>query len=422
MTLRVLHLAGSAVSDFLGDLSRLYAADCLEHTADPTRYEFHVAYVAPDRRWRFPDGLSREALAAAEPVPLAGAMQQLADLDADVALPQMFCLPGMTSYRALLDVAGIPYVGSPPGVMALAADKANAKAVVAAAGVRVPAGEVLRPGDQPCLDPPVVVKPVDGDNSLGTTLVRDRSGYPAALDAAFAHSGAALVESYVELGREVRCGIVVRDGELACLPLEEYNVDPDTKPIRGYADKIGRNEGGELSLVAKDASRAWIVDPADPLTRRVWAAARRCHRALGCRHYSLFDFRVDPAGQPWFLEAGLYCSFAEKSVIATMARAAGITLPSLFRIAIEQAVTGLGNHARRSRRGPSHTDYWAMGLSQRLHGLELPLQRRVSSSERLVSLTVEQPGGPGMRIPRFLYRSASYYNALHESSAERSPE
>jgi D-alanine-D-alanine ligase len=337
VAIRVLHLAGSAVSDFLCDLSRLYARDCLEHAADPARYDFHVAYVTPDRQWRFPAGLSREAIESAPPVPLAGAVRQLAALNPDVALPQMFCLPGMTSYRALLDVLALPYVGSPPGVMALAAHKANAKAVVAAAGVRVPAGEVLRPGEQPSVVPPAVVKPVDGDNSLGTTLVRGRGGFPGALEAAFAHSRAALVESYVELGREVRCGVIVRDGRLVCLPLEEYNVDPETRPIRDYADKISRNGDGELTLVAKDSARAWIVDPADPLTGRVQAAARRCHTALGCRDYSLFDFRIDPAGHPWFLEAGLYCSFAEKSVISMMARAAGISLPELFSAAVTQA-------------------------------------------------------------------------------------
>ena len=75
--------------------------------------------------------------------------------------------------------------------------------------------------------------------------------------------------------------------------------------------------------MAKDRAHAWIVDPSDPVTARVWAAARQCHEALGCRHYGLFDFRVDPDGQPWFLEAGLYCSFARQSVIAVMAAAAG---------------------------------------------------------------------------------------------------
>ncbi len=337
MTIRVLHLAGSAVSEFLADLSRLYARDCLEATADPARYEVHVAYVTPDRQWRFPAGLSPDAIRSAPPMPLADAIRQLAALEPGVMVPHMFCLPGMTSYRALFDVLGVPYVGSPPGTMTLGARKADAKAIVAAAGVSVPPGEVLRRGDQPSLAPPVVVKPADGDNSLGVTLVREGGGYPAALDAAFAHSGEALVESFVELGREVRCGIVVRDGELVCLPLEEYNVSRDVRPIRSYADKISRDDEGDLSLVAKDATRAWIVDPDDPVTPRVWEAARRCHLALGCRDYSLFDFRIDPDGQPWFLEAGLYCSFARKSVISMMAAAAGIPVAELFQLAIRES-------------------------------------------------------------------------------------
>ena len=28
-------------------------------------------------------------------------------------VPQMFCIPGMTAYRALFDVLGIPYLGNP---------------------------------------------------------------------------------------------------------------------------------------------------------------------------------------------------------------------------------------------------------------------------------------------------------------------
>jgi D-alanine-D-alanine ligase len=354
VTVRVLHLAGSAVSEFLADLSRLYAQDCLEATADQARYEFHVAYVTPDRQWRFPAGLSRAAIRAAAPMSLADAVRQLTALRPDVMVPQMFCLPGMTSYRGLFDVLGVPYIGSPPGVMALGAHKAHARAVVATAGVCVPPGEVLRPGGQPSLTPPVVVKPVDGDNSLGVTLVRDRGGYPAALDTAFAQSGEALAESYIELGREVRCGIVVRDGELVCLPLEEYNVSRDAKPIREYADKISRNERGDLNLVAKDPSRAWIVDPGDPVTQPVWDAAKRCHQALGCRDYSLFDFRVDPDGQPWFLEAGLYCSFARQSVIAVMAAAAGIALPELFQLAIRESANPSKVPACQQKAGCSH--------------------------------------------------------------------
>jgi D-alanine-D-alanine ligase len=50
VTLRVLHLVGSAVSDFFCDLSRLYARDCLEATDDRGRYEPVIAYVTPGGR------------------------------------------------------------------------------------------------------------------------------------------------------------------------------------------------------------------------------------------------------------------------------------------------------------------------------------------------------------------------------------
>jgi D-alanine-D-alanine ligase len=337
MTLRVLHLVGSAVSEFYGDLSRVYAQDCLEATADRSRYEFHIAYVTPDLRWRFPADLSREAIESTRAMSIAEAIQVLTTLKIDVMVPQMFCLPGMTYYRALFDLLGIPYIGNTPDVMAIAANKAKAKAIVAAAGVKVPPGELLRRGEQPSLDPPAVIKPVDADNSLGVVFVKNRADYVPALETAFAYATEVLVESFIELGREVRCGIIVRDEQLVCLPLEEYRMDRDRQPIRSYADKIDRDENGDLIFVAKDSSKSWIVDPSDPITARVWDAAKKCHIALGCRHYSLFDFRIDPSGQPWFLEAGLYCSFAQKSVISMMAKASGIPLDRLFQIALNNS-------------------------------------------------------------------------------------
>ncbi|KQS71168.1 D-alanine--D-alanine ligase [Modestobacter sp. Leaf380] len=336
MTLRVLHLVGSPTSAFFDDLSRLYATDCLASVADPARYEMVLAHVSPDGSWRFPTSL--DALADAEPLPIGAAVARLVDLDVDIALPQMFCIPGMTHVRALLDTLGITYVGNPPDLMALGAHKARARAVVAAAGVAVPAGEVLSPGEAPTLAPPVVVKPVDGDNSVGVTLVRSAGEYGAALAAAWAESGQALVEDFVPLGREVRCGIVVRDGELVALPLEEYGFAAGHE-VRSAEDKIRRSDDGQLGLMAKDTPTVWIVDPADPVTTAVHQAARAAHVALGCRDYSLFDFRVDPDGVPWFLEAGLYNSFARQSVIPTMARAAGIELPELFAAAVAAALS-----------------------------------------------------------------------------------
>jgi D-alanine-D-alanine ligase len=336
--LRVLHLVGSAVSDFYCDLSRLYAQDCLENTANPARYEFHIAYISSDGQWRFPASLHPEAIAAAKPLFIAEAVQVLANLHIDVMVPQMFCVPGMTQYRALFDLMNIPYVGNPAEVMALVADKGKTRAIVAAAGVRVPAGEVLRAGDCPHLDFPLVIKPLNADNSLGVALVKDAADYDAALQTALTHSDEVLVEKFIELGREVRCGVIVQAGQLVCLPLEEYALHPDTRPIRSYADKLKKNDDGNLDFAAKDSTKSWIIDPSDPITESVWAMAKKCHNALGCRHYSLFDFRIDPQGQPWFLEAGLYCSFAETSVLSAMAKASGISLDTFFQSMLQSVL------------------------------------------------------------------------------------
>ena len=60
------------------------------------------------------------------------------------------------------DLLGIPYLGNRPETMALGAHKARAKAVVAGAGVAVPAGRLLHASDDDRTSEtslPVVVKP-----------------------------------------------------------------------------------------------------------------------------------------------------------------------------------------------------------------------------------------------------------------------
>jgi D-alanine-D-alanine ligase and related ATP-grasp enzymes len=335
--LRILHLVGSAQNDFYCNLSRLYAQDCLTGIADQLLYDFEIAYITPDLLWRFPPSLSSEDIAITKPMSLFKAIEFLTARNIDLVLPQMFCIPGMTHYRSLLDLLKIPYIGNTPDIMAITAHKARAKAIVAAAGVKVPRGEILRSGDIPTIKPPAVVKPASSDNSLGVTLVKDATEYETALKIAFEYAEEVIVEEYIELGREVRCGIIVKDGELVGLPLEEYLVNSH-KPIRNYADKLQQTDNGNLRFAAKDNIKSWIVNTHDPITQKVQEMAKKCHQALGCRHYSLFDFRIDPNGEPWFLEAGLYCSFAPKSVISSMSKAAGIPLNELLIIAINQTL------------------------------------------------------------------------------------
>ncbi|MCF6378186.1 ATP-grasp domain-containing protein [Nocardioides KLBMP 9356] len=349
--MRLLHLTGSAVDPLLDDVSRLYARGCLDAVGTLEGLEHVVAHVSPGGAWRFPAALDDASLAQAPALDLGQAVDRLATLGIDAALPQMFCRPGMTTYRGLLELLDIPYVGNRPDTMALGADKPRASAVVKAAGVAVPDSQVVLAGasvETLAIDLPVVVKPADSDNSLGVRLVRAAAEWDDAVREAAQHAtgGRVLVESYVELGHEVRCGVVQHGDTLRCLPLEEYAVDAEHKPVRDHDDKLRRDDAGDLGLVAKDADHAWVLDPDDPatagMTRAVQDAALLAYDALGCRHHGLFDFRVDPGGTPYFLEASLYCSFAPSSVVVTMARAAGLALPDLLTSSLALVATPPG--------------------------------------------------------------------------------
>ena len=356
---RVLQLVGSPTSAFWADLSLLYARGAAGALGEA--HGFTNLIVLPDETWRFTTGLEPHEIAAAPPCGIAEALARAIELAPDCVLPQMFCHRGMVDLRALFEAAGLPLLGNRAEVMAIGADKTWTKAVIAAAGIATPHAQIVHrddpreelrndprdgsndnPRDRRKWEPPFIVKPVMADNSDSVSLVTAHDELAPALDQAFAVSDRALIEEFVPPGREVRAGVVEIDGRAVPLPLEEYNVDPTRRPIRRAADKIAAGSGGGasgagggLALMAKTREEAWIVDESDPVTAPIQAIALACHQALGCRDYSLFDLRIDPEGKPWFLEAGLYCSFAPDSVIVTMMEAAGTPLGSFFARSVD---------------------------------------------------------------------------------------
>jgi D-alanine-D-alanine ligase len=340
-----MHLVGSRKDQFYFDLSLVYCKACDSCSElDRARFEFHFAVVHLDDTWSFPTDLEENTMASAKRLSMPQALAHIAALDPDVMVPHMFCVEGMTRFRSLFDLLRIPYLGNREYTIFPATDKATTKQLLAAVGVSVPSGDLLVRGEKewPTVSKiPCVVKPCNEDNSIGLTFVQREEELADAIELAFKHDSRVVVDDYIA-GRELRVAVVeCADGSLTVLPKLEYFLEN----IRTSAHKLKTDANGKLSKNAvteakKDGDRQCPADLSPELHRRVDEIAINAHKALNCRHYSLFDLRVDEAGQPYVLEACLFCSFSPVSVIPSMARHAEkeeLHHPNFFHSLLERA-------------------------------------------------------------------------------------
>merc|ERR1712217_362285 len=189
---------------------------------------------------------------------------------------------------------------------------------------------------------PFVVKPCNEDNSRGITLVRRDEDAASAIAYAFSFDPRVVVDEYIA-GREVRAACIEEgDGSLTVLPKIEYFL----KDIRTSAHKLQTGSDGKLTANAikaakKDGDRQCPADLSPQLHERIDIMVKTAHKALKCRHYSLYDLRIDADDQPYILEAALFCSFSPLSVIPAMAAHAGrddLKHPKLFHSFLERAI------------------------------------------------------------------------------------
>ncbi len=321
--LTALQLVGSPTSKFFYDLSFLYARDVVA----PRGFRLLFAVAHPDGYWSVLTSLTdpMNKISFNEMVILIQAV--------NIAVCHMFCKKGMISIRILLeDVLNIPIVGSSGHCLGIAQNKFLAKSLVAQAGVAVPRGKKLdyetTIATQLRIDEfPVIIKPNSADNSDGLSLVFEEKNVPAAWKKAGQFDDVILIERYIP-GREIRGALIESGGDLIIPPFIEYMVHSN-HPIRNPEDKLLFNESGELIGQSKKEHIPAIC-PAkldDSLKERLVFAMKAAHRALGCRDYSMFDFRINSeTNRPYMLETGFFWSFSHKSMISTMLYEAGISL------------------------------------------------------------------------------------------------
>ncbi|HSO38624.1 MAG TPA: hypothetical protein VLT33_39110 [Labilithrix sp.] len=198
-------------------------------------------------------------------------------------------------FPALFEELGLRYTGSSASVLAVCLDKALAKRVVRAAGVRVPKGRFVRAlAELDAMALPVIVKPNFEGSSKGITqasVVEDRRGLRGVVaDVLGRYPEGVLVEELVA-GVDVSVAWVDGLGVLA--------------PI-GYAyEPTGRHHILDLALKQGPPERVRVeIPPALGARARaaVVTAALRTFAALGVTGYGRADFRVSEGGEVCFLE------------------------------------------------------------------------------------------------------------------------
>jgi len=247
--------------------------------------------------------------------------------------------------QGLLELAGIPYVGSGVLSSAVAMDKEYMKKLFVASGLPVGAYLVVRPRDWERdkvavaervakLGWPVFVKPARAGSSIGISKVHGPQELTAAIEAAREWDPKVLVEAAVR-AREVECGVL--DSLDGGVP--ETSVVAEIK-VRGhefydFEAKYLPDEGTEYDVPA---------DLPDDVAAEVRRLAVVAFEAMGCEGLARVDFFLLPDGKVLVNEVNTMPGFTPVSMFPVMWRESGLPYPQLVDRLIKLALrrsTGL---------------------------------------------------------------------------------
>ncbi len=235
-----------------------------------------------------------------------------------------------THVPGILEMIGIPYVGSGPLAHSLALDKVVAKVIFKQHGLPTPDFAVLDgPGFAlPDLSFPLIVKPKNEAVSLGLRIVHDENELREAADVIFtAFQQPVLAEEFIE-GREINVGILGNNPPEPFIPAEII-FDHAGPRIYTYEDKTRRSDRTiSVECPAK-------LDP--ELTAKAQEIALGAFKALGCYDCARIDMRLGKDGNFYILEINSLPSLGEHGSYVEAARYMGLDFPALINRLVDVA-------------------------------------------------------------------------------------
>ncbi|MCG8431521.1 MAG: ATP-grasp domain-containing protein [Candidatus Omnitrophica bacterium] len=236
----------------------------------------------------------------------------------------------------LLEMKGVPFVGSDALTLALTLDKVMAKKVFTAEKIPTPRSFEISSTRQ--LETtnhrrfPLIVKPRFEGSSKGLTE-SSRVGGEEELRTQVDHivrtyKQPALVEEFIS-GQEFTVALIGNDDPLV-LPVVQIKIDGRYKLDERFYT-FERIQSDKLEYVCPAHISAG-------LERRLQLLAVRTYRAVECRDFGRVDFRVDHEGNPYVLEINPLPSLSTEDVFKLVAQEIGITYNEIIGRILQAAL------------------------------------------------------------------------------------
>lgn len=243
--------------------------------------------------------------------------------------------------QGLLEMSGVPYVGSGVLSSAVCMDKEFTKRLLSAAGIPIGPYAVLRGGEQLSLEDqdrlglPVFVKPSRSGSSLGVSKVTEWSQLLAAQQIAAAIDPKVIVESAFTGAREIECGVL--ESETATVP-------ETTDPIEVL--EVGDEGWFDFDAKYLGSDQPYDLAPYMPsgAKERIRELSAQVFTLLDCSDLARVDLFLTAEGDVYVNEINTMPGMTPKSGVPQAWAAAGLDYESLVarlvRLAINRG-TGL---------------------------------------------------------------------------------
>ena len=255
----------------------------------------------------------------------------------DVVIPLIHGVIGEdATLRSMLELTGIPYIGSSAQSSARAFDKGISAGLVPTGSapqfVAFPQSFFREMGAPRILRSvvsgiglPLVVKPINGGSALGVRLCTSVEQVAPALVDAFGYGDRVMLQS-AAIGTELAVTVIEFDGTMQALPPVEV------APVSGVYDFDARYTAGATEFFAPARLNSELIE-------RVCAYAVVVHKTLGLRDISRTDVIVDTDGVIWFLEVNVSPGMTETSLVPQAIEAAGLNVGAVFGSLVTQAIS-----------------------------------------------------------------------------------